>query len=86
LTKENLSLRLNLRALLECGGEALDVTLEIALVAKELDVGAIDLDLALLALDDVLVTTEVGEAPVLGDDDLLAAGELVHVSLRVHVP
>lgn len=86
MTKENLSLRLHLRALLECGGETLDVTLEIALVAKELDVGAIDLDLALLALDDVLVTAEVGETPVLGDDDLLAAGELVHVSLRVHAP
>jgi hypothetical protein len=85
LTKENLSLRLHLRRLLECSWEALDVTLEVALVAEELDVGAVDLDLPLLALDDVLVTAEIGEAPVLGDDDLLTAGELGYVSLQVDV-
>ena len=33
--------------------------------------------MTLLALGDVLLATERGEAPVLADDDLLAAGELV---------
>lgn len=59
-------------------GEALHVVGQRALVAKELDIGTIHLDLALLAQADVLVTAERGEAPVLGDDDLLATGELVH--------
>jgi hypothetical protein len=80
LSEENLSL------LFERSGEALNVLLKVALVTEELDVGAIDLDLALLALDDVLVTTEVGEAPVLGNNDLLAAGELFHVNLHVQLP
>jgi hypothetical protein len=41
-----------------------------------LDVAAVDLDPALLALGDVLLTTEAGETPVLADDDLLATREL----------
>jgi hypothetical protein len=45
--------------------------------AEELDVGTIHLDGSSIALVDVLLTTERREAPVLGDDDLLAAGELV---------
>jgi hypothetical protein len=57
-------------------GEAADVLGEVTLVAEELDVGTIDLDLALLALLDVLLTAERGETPVPGDDDLLATGEL----------
>jgi len=57
--------------------EAAHVLLEVALIAEELDVGTVDLDLALLALLDVLLAAERGEAPVPGDDDLLAAGELV---------
>lgn len=57
-------------------GEAAHVGGEVALVAEELDVGTIDLDLALLALLDVLLAAERGETPVAGDDDLLAAGEL----------
>jgi hypothetical protein len=77
LTEENLSL------LFERNREALDVLREVALVAEELDVGAVDLDLTLLTLDDVVVTAEVGEAPVLGNNDLLAAGELLYVSIRV---
>lgn len=48
-----------------------------ALIPQKLDVGAIDLDLALGALLEVLFAAERGEAPVLGDDDLLAAGEFV---------
>ena len=59
-------------------GEALHVLLQAALVAEELDVGTVHLDLALLAQADVLLTAERSEAPVLRDDDLLATGELVH--------
>ena len=50
-----LACSLELCLLLECGGEALDVLFEIALVAEELDVGAVDLDLTLLALGDVVL-------------------------------
>jgi hypothetical protein len=66
----------NLSLLLESLGEAAHVLGKVALVAEELDVGTIDLNLALLALLDVLLTAERGEAPVPGDNDLLAAGEL----------
>jgi hypothetical protein len=61
---------------LESVGEAADVLSKVALVAEELDVGTVDLDLALLALLDVLLTAERGEAPVPGNDDLLTTGEL----------
>lgn len=47
------------------------------MVGEVLDVGTVDLDVAAGALVDVLLAPQVGEAPVLGDDDLLAAGELV---------
>lgn len=47
------------------------------MVGKELDVSTIDLDAASSLLVEVLLTTERSEAPVLGDNDLLAAGELV---------
>jgi hypothetical protein len=57
--------------------EALHVVLEAAVVAEELDVGTIDLDAASGLLLQVLLATEGSEAPVLGDDDLLATGELV---------
>jgi hypothetical protein len=66
----------NLSLLLESLGEAAHVLGKVALVAEELDVGTIDLDLALLALLDVLLTAERGETPVPGDNDLLATGEL----------
>jgi hypothetical protein len=46
-------------------------------VAEELDVGTVDLDTAGSLAVQVLITTKRGEAPVLGDDDLLATGELV---------
>jgi len=45
---------------------------------QELDVGTILLELALLAELDVLLAADGGETPVLGDNDLLATGELVH--------
>lgn len=47
------------------------------MVSKELDVSTIDLDTASSLLLEVLVTAERGEAPVLGNDDLLSARELV---------
>lgn len=67
--------------LLERAREALHVGGKVALVAEELDVGAVDLDLALLALLDVLLTWEGSETPHLGDDNLLAAGELLSLDV-----
>jgi hypothetical protein len=46
-------------------------------VAQELDVGTVNQDLTLSLLLEVLLAAERGEAPVLGDNDLLAARELV---------
>ncbi len=54
-----------------------NVTLNGSLVPQELHVSPIDPDLAFGALLEVLVAAERCEAPVLGDDDLLAAGEFV---------
>ena len=68
---------------LESVGEAAHVLGKVTLVAEELDVGTVDLDLALLALLDVLLAAERGEAPVSGDDDLLATGELQNVRQRI---
>jgi len=67
----------NLSLCLESVGEAADVIGKFALVAEELDIGTINLNLSLLALLNVLLTAERGEAPVPGDDDFLATGELV---------
>lgn len=58
-------------------GEALHVLLDQAVTTQELDVGTVLLELALLAELDVLLTADGGEAPVLGDNDLLATRELV---------
>jgi hypothetical protein len=58
--------------------ETLDVVLNVTVVAQELNVGTVDLDLALLAKTDVLITAERSETPVLGNNDLLATRELVH--------
>lgn len=58
-------------------GEAAHVPLERTVVAEELDVGTVDLDGTGLALGNVLLAAEGSEAPVLGDDDLLATRELV---------
>jgi hypothetical protein len=76
------SLTRNLSLLRERGGETAHVVLEVALVAEELDVGTVDLDLALLALLDVLLAAERGETPVPGNNDLLATGELYTVRSR----
>ena len=54
-----------------------NVTLNGSLVPQKLHVGPIDPDLAFGTLLEVFVTAERCEAPVLGDDDLLAAGEFV---------
>jgi hypothetical protein len=76
ITPESPCLAPHLCLLLESLGEALDVLLEDTLVAEELDVATVDLDLALSAPGNVLLATETGEAPVLGDNDLLATREL----------
>ena len=47
------------------------------MATQELDVGTVLEELALLAELDVLLTTDRSETPVLGDNDLLATGELV---------
>lgn len=62
---------------LERLGEVLDVLLDRAVLGQELDVGTVHLDVAGVPLLQVLLAAEGGEAPVLGDDDLLPAGELV---------
>lgn len=63
------------------GGESLGETLHVesqgTVVGKELDVSTVDLDAAGSLLLQVLLAAEGGETPVLGDDDLLATGELV---------
>jgi hypothetical protein len=61
---------------LEGIGEAANVGSKVTLVAEELNVGTVDLDAALLALGNVFLAAQVGEAPVLGDNDFLATGEL----------
>lgn len=54
-----------------------NVTLNGTLVPQELHVSPIDPDLAFGTLLEVFVAAERCEAPVLGDDDLLATGEFV---------
>jgi hypothetical protein len=76
----NSFLSLDLSRRLESGRETLDVVGKVALVAEELNVGTVDLDLTGVARLDVLVALERGETPVLADDDLLATGELRMIS------
>lgn len=47
------------------------------MVGQELNVSTIDLDATSSLLLQVLLAAKRGEAPVLGDNDLLATGELV---------
>ena len=54
-----------------------DVTLNRAFVPQELHIGTIYPDLAFGALLEIFVPAERCEAPILGDNDLLTAGELV---------
>jgi hypothetical protein len=56
-------------------GESAYVALNLTMRSQELNVGTINLDLASLTLLKILVTAEGSEAPVLGNNDLLAAGE-----------
>jgi hypothetical protein len=58
--------------------ETLNVLLNGTMVTQELNIGTINLDTTFLAKTDVFLTTQGSETPVLGDDDLLATGELVH--------
>jgi len=67
----------HLSLLLESLGEAAHVLPQVTVVAEELDVGTVDLDTAGGLALQVLVTAKRGEAPVLGDNDLLATRELV---------
>lgn len=62
---------------LESLGEALHVVRKRTVVGQELNVGTVDLDAASSLLLQVLLAAERGETPVLGDNDLLATGELV---------
>ena len=57
--------------------EHADVALNRPLVPQELHVSPVDPDFAFRTLLKVFVTAERCEAPVLGDNDLLAAGEFV---------
>lgn len=57
--------------------EHADIAFNRPLVPQELHVSPVDPDLAFGALLLVFVAAERREAPVLGDDDLLAAGEFV---------
>lgn len=53
------------------------VDLERTLVPQELYVGTIDTHMAILALGDVVLAVERCKTPLLRNDDLLAAWELV---------
>ena len=57
--------------------ENANISLNWTLIPQELHVSSINPNLAFSALLEVFVTAERGEAPVLGDDNLLAARELV---------
>lgn len=65
------------RLSLESGREALHVVLQGTVVGKELNVGTVRKEVTSGLLLEVLLATERSEAPVLGDDDLLATRELV---------
>ncbi len=67
----------NYLSLGESLGETLHVVREVAVVGEELNISTIDLDATGSLLLQVLLAAQRREAPVLGDDDLLSAGELV---------
>ena len=54
------------------------VLLKWAMLAEVLDISTIDSDIAGSTLLEVFFTAKGSEAPVLGNDDLLPTGELVH--------
>jgi len=57
--------------------EAAHVVHERTLVAEELDVSTVGLEVTIRSLGNVLLTGKRSEAPLLADDDLLTAWELV---------
>jgi hypothetical protein len=64
-------------SLLESSWESSDVIGQLAVVRQELDISTINQDLASSLLLHVFFAAERSEAPVLGNNDLLAARELV---------
>jgi hypothetical protein len=62
---------------LESSWESSDVVGQLAVVGQELNISTIDQKLALSLLLHVLFTAERSEAPVLGNNNLLTARELV---------
>lgn len=69
---------LSLRSLsLERIWENANISLNRALVPQKLYVSTINPNLAFSTLLEIFVTAERGKAPILGDNNLLAAGELV---------
>jgi hypothetical protein len=67
----------NLSFLFESIWETSNVIGKLALVRQELNISTINSDSSSSFLLEVLISSERGEAPVLADDDLLTAGELV---------
>lgn len=53
------------------------VPLDRAFVSQKLDISTVNLDVACIALLLVIFPAERSETPVLGNDDLLAAGEFI---------
>ena len=67
----------HLRFRLERFREQAHISLDRALVPQELHICPINLDLPFSTLLKVLIPAERSEAPILGNNDLLTAGELV---------
>ena len=66
--------------------EPAHVVLQLAVRSQELNVCSVNLDLTSPALLEVLVATKGSKTPVLGDNDLLAAGEPKGIlTLRIHI-
>ncbi|CAO3563106.1 unnamed protein product [Mortierella alpina] len=55
---------------------SLEVSIESTLLVQVLDVAAIGLETASSTLGDIVLARELGETPLLGDNDLLATSEL----------
>lgn len=77
MTDDNKNILLNKHLCLESIGETLEVVLEVTVVGKELNVGTVNLDTTGSDLLQVLLAAEGSESPVLGENNLLATGELV---------
>lgn len=64
-------------SLSESSRETTDVISQLALVAQELDISTINQNLSCSLLLHIFFTAERSETPVLGNDNLLATGELI---------